>query len=334
MKLSSKSMLLTFLREKKGEPISGTKLSKEIGISRVAVWKAVQSLLESGYSIETTDSGYHIDPKKEKDFLYPWEFGKKEKLFYHFKNTDSTMNRARELALKNAASGSVITAEKQSAGKGRNGRTWISRQGGLFFTILERPRLAIADYTLFSLVTQIAVVKTISSIAGKKAFLRWPNDIYINGRKIAGVTTEISGEGDLISWLSVGIGVNINNPVPSAKTTSLTEVLGHNVSRRIVLQKILEQIDIVNKSFTSQAVYTQGNRALAEEWNSLADCISAKTAVFEPANKNENSLDKPGKILARGIFQGIDPAGRCILKTEDKGNLFFNQGSVSLALIT
>ena len=332
MKLSSKAMILSLLRENIGETISGTKLAKEIGISRVAVWKIVQSLTEAGYSIDTIDKGYFLDPKKEKDFLYPWEFGKNEKSFYHFLNTDSTMNRARELALKDAANGSIITAEKQSAGKGRNGRTWISRQGGLFFTILERPHIAVADYNLISLTVQIALVKTISAICGKKAFLRWPNDIYINSRKIAGVITEISGEGDLITWISVGIGVNVNNSVPSTKSTSLSEVLAHNVSRRMVLQKILSEIEKVKKTFASQAVYTQGNRALADEWNSLADCISAKTAVFEPVNKNENSLDKPGRILARGIFQGIDPAGKCILKTEN-GNLFFNQGAVSLALI-
>jgi hypothetical protein len=91
----------------------------------------------------------------------------------------------------------------------------------------------------------------------------------------------------------------------------------------------------VKKSFASSAAYSQGSRAIANEWNSLADCIGAKAAVFEPDNKSENySIDKPGRILARGIFAGIDPAGRCILKTDGaKGSLYFNQGSVSLALL-
>ena len=336
--ISSKGKLLAQLREKQGAPVSGSVLAKELGISRVAVWKTVQALTESGYLIEAGEPGYHIEPKNEKDFLYPWEFGEKEDMFYHYKSTGSTMDRARELALRGAES-AIITAEKQSAGKGRNGRTWVSRQGGLFFSILDRPfkqgwRLSIADYAQFSLVMQISVVKSISFICGKKAFLRWPNDIYINNRKIAGITTEISGEGDLLAWISGGIGVNVNNKAPFAKATTISEVIGHHISRREVLEKIVDEIDIVKKKYYSNAVYSQGNRALAAEWNSHADCIGAKAVIFEPENREDNPIDIPGKILSRGIFAGIDPAGRCILKTNtEKGDLYFNHGSVSLAFL-
>ena len=329
--ISSKAKLLVSLRENRGSPVSGSILAKKIGISRVAVWKAVQTLAEEGYSIETGEKGYFLDPKKEKDFLFPWEFGEKESLFYHYKNTGSTMDRARELALR-GVNGCVVCAEKQSAGRGRNGRTWVSRQGGLFFSILERPRLSIADYTLFSVIMQIAVARSLTAICGKRAFLRWPNDVYINRRKIAGITTEISGEGDIISWLCGGIGVNVNNAVPSGKAASCAEITGHHLSRRDVLAKILNETEIVKKSFASTAAYFQGSRALAAEWNSMTDCIGAKTVVFEPDANNDNYSDKPGKILARGVFEGIDPAGRCILKTED-ATLYFNHGSVSLAFL-
>jgi len=330
--ISSKAKLLFHLRENKGEPTSGTKLAKEMGVSRVAVWKTVQSLVEAGYSIETGEAGYLLNPKNEKDFLYPWEFGEKENLFYHYKNTPSTMDRAREAALKGADNGSVFAAEKQSAGRGRNGRTWVSRQGGLFFSILERPNLTVADYTIVSLIMQIAVVRCVSSICGKKAYLRWPNDIYINNKKIAGITTEIAGEGDIISWLTGGIGVNVNNSAPSIKAVSCAEITGRHVSRREVLNKILNEKEKVKKAFASTAAYSQGNRALSSEWNSLADCIGAKAAVFLPAAENDNVSEKASKVFARGIFQGIDPAGRCILKTEDR-TLYFNHGSVSLAFL-
>jgi BirA family transcriptional regulator, biotin operon repressor / biotin---[acetyl-CoA-carboxylase] ligase len=331
--LSSKAHLLALLREKQGERASGSLLAKEMGVSRVAVWKTVQALVQAGYSIETGDNGYLLSPKNEKDFLFPWEFGEKEKMFFHYMNTGSTMDRAREQALRGAAGGSIFTAEKQTSGRGRSGRTWISRQGGLFFTMLERPRLAIADYSLLSLVAQIAVARVVSSVCGKKAYLRWPNDIYINRQKIAGVTTEISGEGDLISWLSCGVGVNINNPVPSGKAVSCSEITGHPISRRLTLVSILNEIENVKKTYSSVAVYSQGNRKLAAEWNSYSDSIGAKVVVFEPEEKTENyTVNKTGKILARGVFSGIDPAGRCILKTE-KGSLYFNQGTVSLAFL-
>ena len=336
--ISSKAKLLSQLREKQGAPVSGGVLAKELGISRVAVWKTVQALIEAGYSIETGETGYLLDPKNENDFLFPWEFGGKEKQFYHYLTTGSTMDRARELAIRGVENG-IVTAEKQTAGRGRNGRTWVSRQGGLFFSILDRPnksgrRLSISDYTQYSLIMQIAVVKSISFFCGKKAFLRWPNDIYINNRKIAGITTEISGEGDMLTWVTGGIGVNVNNKTPFSKATTIYEITGHHISRRNILQKIIEEIDIIKKTFASTAAYAQGNRALAAEWNSLADCIGAKAAIFEPEKKDDNTIENTGKVLARGVFAGIDPAGRCVLKTNtEKGDLYFNHGTVSLAYL-
>jgi len=355
-KISSKAGLLKMLREKQGAPISGGVLAKELGVSRVAVWKTVQALVDAGYLIETGETGYLLNPENEKDFLYPWEFGENESMYYHYLTTDSTMDRARELLTSklltsktavrktesvsgNEVSRAIITAEKQSAGRGRNGRTWVSRQGGLFFSILEQPnkegwRLSIADYAQFSLVMQIAVVKSVSYFCCKQAFLRWPNDIYINNRKIAGITTEISGEGDLITWITGGIGVNINNKTPFPKAVTISEIKGRQISRKEVLKKIIEEIDIIKKTFISKASYSQGNRALASEWNSLADCIGAKAAIFEPEKKDDIINEISGKTLARGIFAGIDPAGRCIIKTDtEKGDLYFNQGSVSLAFL-
>jgi BirA family biotin operon repressor/biotin-[acetyl-CoA-carboxylase] ligase len=178
---------------------------------------------------------------------------------------------------------------------------------------------------------QISAARVLTKICGKETHLRWPNDVYINRQKIAGVTTELSGEGDIIKWLSCGIGVNVNNPVPSGKTTSCAEVTGRPVSRREVLISILDEMERVTKTFSSKAAYSQGNRPLASEWNSMCGCIGAKAVIFEP--EINGMEEKTGKILARGVFQGIDPAGRCILKTE-KSNLYFNQGSVSLALLS
>jgi BirA family biotin operon repressor/biotin-[acetyl-CoA-carboxylase] ligase len=332
--LSSKALVLSLLREKQGEVASGSVLAEKIGVSRVAVWKTVQSLVDAGYLIETKETGYLLDPKNEKDFLYPWEFGERETSFYHYKNTGSTMDRARELALRGESGGIAVIAEKQSAGRGRYGRTWISRQGGLFFSVLERPNFAIADYSFLSIIMQIAVVRTINSVCGKKAYLRWPNDIYINRRKIAGITAEMLGEGNLISWHCTGVGVNVNNISPSNRATTCAEVINHELSRKEIFVSILDEYEKVKNAFSSHAVYSQGFRQVSEEWNSLADCIGAKAAVFQPENNNNDFTVKTGKILAKGIFSGIDPSGRCIIKTESKKqNLYFNQGSVSLAFL-
>jgi BirA family biotin operon repressor/biotin-[acetyl-CoA-carboxylase] ligase len=326
-KVSTKAKLLLALREKAGKPASGGALAQDLGVSRVAVWKGIQALVDAGYPIETAVSGYALEPEKANDFLYPWEFGEKEPLFHFVSNTGSTMDKARKLAEQGLNAG-IITAERQSAGRGRNGSAWASRQGGLYCTILDRPDTAIADYSLPALIYQIAVARVLSSLCGKPARLRWPNDIYIDRRKIAGLMTDLEGEGDRISWLAVGIGVNVNNAAPSGRAVSCVELLRVPVSRRDVLLKILGEAQRLKKKAMSGVAYSQGNRMLAAEWNALADGIGAKAAVVASAQGPD---ERRGRTLARGIFAGIDPAGRCIIKPENsKTALYFNPGPVSV----
>jgi BirA family biotin operon repressor/biotin-[acetyl-CoA-carboxylase] ligase len=253
-------------------------------------------------------------------------------MFRYFDHTGSAMDRAREFAARGVTAGTVNTAERQSAGRGRNGRTWASRQGGLFCTILDRPGIALADYCLPVMIFQIAVARVLTGLCGKTARLRWPNDVYIDRRKIAGLMTELEGEGDMVSWLATGIGINVNNAVPSGKAVNCAELTGHTVSRHKVLLKIIEEAERVKRRVDSGTAYSQGNRTLAAEWNSLADGIGAKAAVVDSSWTDaaaKTGAEAKGRMLAKGIFGGIDPAGRCIIKTE-KGSLYFNPGPVSL----
>jgi BirA family biotin operon repressor/biotin-[acetyl-CoA-carboxylase] ligase len=336
--LSTKARLLIALRTQAGEPLNGNRLAQDLGVSRVAVWKGIQALTAAGYAIETQGAGYALNTAKGNDFLYPWEFGEKEVRFRHFASTGSTMDRAREFALQGLSAGTVITADKQSAGRGRNGNPWSSRQGGLFCTILERPRIALADYCLPSIVIQIAAARALSSLCGKPASLRWPNDIYIDRRKIAGVMTELEGEGDMLNWLAIGIGINANNTAPSGRAVSCAEITGHAVSRSALLLAILDEAERVKKHTQSDTAYSQGNRLLAAEWNSMSDYIGVRAAVVPSAeasaSRETGALRKrESRIFARGIFAGIDPAGRCIIKSENgKKALYFNPGQVSLVL--
>jgi len=327
VKASTRAKLLTALREDTGNPVSGAKLARDFGISRVAIWKCIQALCGAGYHIEATEAGYTLKAGKANDFLYPWEFGEREPLFRFINSAGSTMDKAREFALQGMAEG-IIIAEKQTRGRGRNNRTWASRQGGLYCTILDRPGITLADYSLPAMLYQIAVARALSTVCRKPARLRWPNDIYIDKRKIAGILTELEGEGDNISWISIGIGVNVNNAAPSGWAVSCAELLKSPVSRRDLLLNIINEAERLKKIAMSSTAYSQGNRVLADEWNSLADCTGAKVAVFASSQGGEH-----GRILARGIFTGIDPAGRCIIKPEEeKGSLYFNPGPVSVVL--
>ena len=319
------------LREQAGKTVSGAKLASDFGISRVGVWKGIQSLLTAGYFIKANDSGYFLDPDKNSDFLYPWEFGEKEAMFRFFESTSSTMDNARDFASEGRMAGMVAVAETQSTGRGRNGRTWASRYGGLYCSFLDRPSVALADYSMPLMLYQIAAAKAISAVCGKQAKLRWPNDIYIDGLKIAGIITEIKAEGDMISWVVTGIGVNVNNLSPSAKAVSCSEIVKHAVSRRMLLTAIIKEADQLKKSAGSITAYTQGSRYLAGEWNSMADCINAKAAIVDSVNIKR---DEKFRMLARGTFAGIDPAGRCIINSHDKGKaMYFNPGPVSVMLL-
>jgi BirA family biotin operon repressor/biotin-[acetyl-CoA-carboxylase] ligase len=238
------------------------------------------------------------------------------------------MDRAREYALQGIPSGTVITAGKQSAGKGRNGRSWDSPQGGLFCTIIDRPGIALADYCLPVMAYQVAVARAVSSLCGKPAHVRWPNDIYVGKQKIAGLITELEGYGDIMQWMTTGIGVNVNNAVPAATATSCAKITGHPVSLRTVLLKIIDEAEQIRKHTKIDTAYAQGNRLLSAEWNSLAEGIGAQSAMV-----SADTQAAKGRLLARGIFAGVDPAGRAIIKAENgKGSLYFNPGPVSLVL--
>jgi BirA family biotin operon repressor/biotin-[acetyl-CoA-carboxylase] ligase len=179
------------------------------------------------------------------------------------------------------------------------------------------------------MIFQIAIAHALSFFCGKQAWLRWPNDIYMNNRKIAGVLTELAGEGNAISWLAAGFGVNVNNQPPSEKAISCAGITRHPLSRREVLLKIIDETERIKERSSSGTAYSQGNRMLAAEWNSKADGIGARAVIID--SRSGASGEAKGRALARGIFAGIDPAGRCIIKSESgKGALYFNPGPVSV----
>jgi BirA family biotin operon repressor/biotin-[acetyl-CoA-carboxylase] ligase len=317
--LSTRAFILDKLRS--GDFISGETLGNGLGISRVAVWKAVRALREAGYSVQGDDRGYRLAGTGGEDFLYPWEFGKRESFFRYWKTTDSTMNRARELALRGSPGGTVITAETQTAGKGRNGRRWISKPGGLFLTLLERPSLPVAAYTRLCLAVHIALGQVITGICGRKALLKWPNDICVEDKKIAGLLTELSGEGDRILWMTVGIGINLNNTPSSAGAANCLKFLGHPVPRRETLLALLREIEGVRKS-----------RDTPEEqrrrWNRDAWGIGRRVTVLEAGYGKTKSPGREG-LITGGVFLGIDASGRSLVKT-GAGLKGFLPGSVSL----
>ena len=310
-----KSRILGILRGEPEKFFSGENLALMLGVSRVAVWKAVKALCNMGYPIVSGEKGYCWNRIAHEDFLFPCEFGEREAFFHHLVSTDSTMNRAAELAARGCPGGTVITAGEQSAGRGRNGRPWVSQKGGLFFTLLERPVMNAAEYFRASLTLQVAAARSLTRLCGKPVLPRWPNDLYAAGKKIAGILTEFHAEGDRITWISLGMGVNVTNSPHSAESENCSSLAGFSLSRQEVLRSILGEWESMKTRLDSPALH--------REWNALGWGIGKKAVVVE------SGCGDAANALASGTFDGINERGMGIITEKNNNCFFFNPGTVS-----
>ncbi len=207
--------VLSFLKSHNTEYLSGQDLSDVLRISRVAVWKHIKKIRELGYKIESKQKlGYRLE--SNTDMLLPWEItsGLKTKIFgkraYYFDSIDSTQNHAMKIASDEANNGAVIIAEKQTSGKGRLGRKWISPKGGIWLSIILHPKFDISVITLFPIASALALSNAIEKTLNIKSELKWPNDITIKGKKVAGMLVDASLESNKIENLILGVGINFN----------------------------------------------------------------------------------------------------------------------------
>lgn len=247
--------ILKFLREK--EYVSGEVLADKLSISRVAVWKQIQKLKNTGYKI-TSDQNLGYCLVYRPDLLLPQEIQRGlstsyiGKEIYYFSELKSTNIIAKEKALHGAErinEGTLIIAERQSAGKGRLGREWFSPSGGIWLSIILYPQLSPSYISRITLMTAVAVVKAIKVCTQIKSQIKWPNDILINEKKVCGILTEMSAELDIINWVVVGIGINVNinhREFPEniqENTISLKETSRKEISRVKLAQTFLQEFE-------------------------------------------------------------------------------------------
>jgi BirA family biotin operon repressor/biotin-[acetyl-CoA-carboxylase] ligase len=237
-----KGQILKNLRQHDGY-LSGEMLSERLGVSRVAIWKHVRTLRNDGYSIDASPAGYRL--LSCPDLLLPYEFPDLEGRIHYFREIGSTMDAARELAKEGAAEGTIVIAETQTRGRGRLGREWLSPQGGIYLTLILRPRISPAYAPRINLMVSIAVASTIRELFGLRAELKWPNDVQIGGKKVCGILAEMSAEMDVVNFVNVGIGTNVNNSMSRFRevATSLKDELGREISRKRFLSALLAEMD-------------------------------------------------------------------------------------------
>jgi BirA family biotin operon repressor/biotin-[acetyl-CoA-carboxylase] ligase len=291
-----KRQILEALRERT-HYVSGEALSHQLGISRVSIWKHIRGLKEDGYVIEASAKGYRL--VSSPDLLLPHEFPGLEQRIHHFREISSTMDAARELAKRGARQGTIVIAEVQTRGRGRLSREWLSSEGGIYFTIILRPRISPAYAPRVNLMAGIAVAVTIKELYGLKAELKWPNDVLIAGRKVCGILAEMDAEMDVVNFVNVGIGINANNSVTRLEqmATSLKHALGTEISRKEFLSALLVEIER-RQPFLMKA-------DLLKEWKRLSATLNKEVRVM--------SLDE--EVMGRAI--DIDAAGALILRGKD-----------------
>lgn len=200
--------------------ISGENAAEILGVSRSAVWKAVESLRQDGYGIEAvTNRGYRIRP--DSDVLAAGEIEKnltelRGKLNIEVKNTVTSTNAVlKEMALKGAEEGTVLAASEQTAGRGRFARKFFSpSDSGIYMSILLRPTLSCEKAVNITTAAAVAVAETVEELTGRKTGIKWVNDVLIENRKISGILTEaaINVESGTLDYAILGIGLNAYVP--------------------------------------------------------------------------------------------------------------------------
>ncbi|MCR5004824.1 MAG: biotin--[acetyl-CoA-carboxylase] ligase, partial [Clostridiales bacterium] len=203
----------------RGDFLSGEEISRQLNISRTAVWKRIGKLKDEGYEIESVPhKGYRLDPYP-RGKIYGWTLEQafaelNSKLFRKLifaETLDSTnLEAKRRIAAQEEAGGMVVVCEKQTAGRGRRGRSWASPAGsGLWMSLLLRPDIQPAHAPMLTLVAGMAVRDALEELYGLDAFIKWPNDIIVRDRKICGILTEMTMEDLEMSGVVVGIGINV-----------------------------------------------------------------------------------------------------------------------------
>lgn len=310
-----KTEILKLLRETDGY-VSGQQISEQFGVSRTAVWKVIRQLQDDGYQVEAVrNKGYHIvdSPdvmtKEELASLMKTRWAGRNILYYDV--TDSTNLRIKQAGDEGAPHGTLAVADRQTAGRGRRGRTWESPAGSsIYMSILLRPEIAPNKASMLTLVMALSVVEGIRECVGSGEDIpgiqiKWPNDIIINGKKLAGILTEMSSQIDYINHVTVGVGINVNMtefPEEIADTaTSLRLECGHTVKRASLIAAVMERLE--------------ENYEIFLETEDLSGLLGRYSALLVNRDRDVLIIGQKEKYQAHAI--GIDNTGELIVRRED-----------------
>ena len=310
-----------------GRHHSGQDLARRLGLSRTAIWKLLMRLRPYGYVIEASPRrGYRL--AAVPDVPLPWEIALRlgepdatARPIYFYPSVSSTNDVARRLAEDlGAPSGTLVVADRQTRGRGRRGRGWQSPAGGIYLSVVQRPRCHPRHAPLLALGAALAVAVAVEELCGVVASIKWPNDVLVDGRKLCGVLAELSADQEAIRWAVIGIGVNVvpvdgheatcHRGTPSMEASpgsepghlspiSLAE-LGCHPGRATLIARIVRELERSLERL---------DRDAAEASRRLGEAVDARLAW----KGHEVIVESPGGTV-EGVLVGLDPSGGVVVR--------------------
>jgi BirA family biotin operon repressor/biotin-[acetyl-CoA-carboxylase] ligase len=320
-----KKEILRLLKENTTGFVSGQHISENLGVSRTAIWKYINQIKEDGYEIESiSKKGYRIISAPDlltyeeiEPYLNTSFIGRS---IVHFDSIDSTNSKAKQLADSAEADGTIIISEEQTNGRGRLGRSWVSpKYKGIWMSIILKPDLNPMEAVKL---TQIAAASLVlaSSELGVKTFVKWPNDIVMNHKKVCGILTEMSAELTRINYVIVGIGINVNideadfpediKPI----ATSLKGETKASVNRKELVGKILSNFENLYLKFIKE--------------NDIETSLHICRQNSALLGREIMIVKRDGNIEAKAL--DIDAEGRLLVQYADGSEEYVISGEVSI----
>ncbi len=302
--------VLKILEESPG-PVSGERIAEQLGVTRSAVWKQVRELRKLGYSISSSRvEGYRLEAPSNR--LLPYEIHKRlrtrfiGKQIRHFDRTASTSWIGKKLAGETDPEklhGMVIIAEEQTGGVGRLGRAWVSPAGGIWATIVLKPKIPLDHLFMITMAGSVAIARAIRKEYNISALIKWPNDIFIGDKKVAGLLLELAAEADTVHYALLGIGIDANISLAELSSplkdilTSLEAEVGHEVDRVALLARVLREFEL-----RYQQLEDGEYDSIIREWKSLSMTIDQRV-VIKTINKTfageAIDIDAHGALIIR-----------------------------------
>ena len=311
--------VLALLKAREGKPLSGEEMSRALGVSRAAVWKAMESLRDEGYVISSAPRrGYALEGSPDR--LSAGELAgalagrRVGRALVCLETVDSTNNEVKRRALAGAADGLAVVAEQQTGGRGRRGRSFVSPAGqGLYLSVLLRPRCPLEEVSALTAWTAVAVCNAVERVCGVRPGIKWPNDVILDGRKLCGILTELELEAETAALRHVVVGVGIN--LTCLLYTS-DAALGRAPRRAEMAAAVLAALDELYAAFPAErAAWLERYRAdcltlgrtvrllrAGEEEEAFAEAVDDAFALVVRRADGSREAVSSGEVSVRGLL--------------------------------